>query len=185
LAVVHDLLTVAGLRVFDVQRLKTHGGSLRVFACGEGALHETTDAVAEVLGEEDAMGLRSVSPYRAFNVRAEAIREAFCAFVATAKAEGKSIAAFGAAAKGTMFLNYCGIDASDIAFVVDDTPAKQGLLMPGVHLPVVPFEKLLLETPDVIIILAWNVAPEIAKRIAPARDWGATFVTCIPTIEVL
>ncbi|MEM9140533.1 MAG: class I SAM-dependent methyltransferase, partial [Pseudomonadota bacterium] len=116
---VERLMDAVGLRVFDVEELPTHGGSLRVFACHEGAGHPEGDGVAKVRGDEAAAGLETEAPYRAFGAKIQAVCDGFRAFLAQAKAEGKTVAAYGAAAKGNTFLNTCDVGADQIAFVVD------------------------------------------------------------------
>jgi len=174
-----------GIEVFDVERLPTHGGSLRVFAgLTDSKAHARGKSVDDLLQEERARGLTEVGGYGGFQGKVEGIKRAFLAFVADEKAAGRSLAAFGAAAKGNTFLNTCGVGAEAIDFVVDDTPAKQGKYLPGSHIPVFAEERIRAAKPDVILVLPWNHKTEIIAKLAYIRDWGGRFVTCIPRIEV-
>lgn len=185
LGVIMRLFERHGLTVFDVEELSTHGGSLRIY----GRQKENTSIHIEsrvdaLLTSERDQGLELLSTYIKFEKSAAAIRSAFCDLITSELTKGKKIAAFGAAAKGTVFLNYCGVGADAISFVIDDTPAKQGRFIPGVHIPVVSFDTLEQEKPDLIIILPWNFRDEIAAYLEPARAWGAKFVVATPKIEI-
>ena len=133
---------------------------------------------------EYKQGLGDLAGYTKIQKNAETIRDEFISLVEEEKAKGNRIAAFGAAAKGNTFLNFCKIDSSSIDFVVDDTPAKQGLFLPGSHIPIVDEQKIMDEKPDVILILPWNLRTEIIDKLAYARGWGARFVTCIPEVVI-
>jgi SAM-dependent methyltransferase len=169
-----------GLRVFDVERLSTHGGSLRVYACRAAAHHLTTTAVAAILAEEYAAGLDSAGGYRGFAPKVAAAVESFRLFLDDARRAGKTVAGYGAAAKGNTFLNTCGVSAVEIACVADKAPSKQGRVLPGSHIPVVAPETMMALRPDFILILPWNLEFEIAVQLAEARSWGAKFVVGIP-----
>jgi ubiquinone/menaquinone biosynthesis C-methylase UbiE len=185
LAVVERMLSDYGLRVFDVERLPTHGGSIRVFACREDAHHEETAVVVETRQAERAARLDHVDGYEAFTGRAEAMRDDLRCFLDTAKERGERVAGYGAAAKGNTFLNFCGAEPSDIAFVVDRNPEKQGKLLPGSHIPVWGPEALVESRPDAILILPWNLADEIAAEHAYVADWGGRFYVAMPTMREL
>lgn len=185
LGTVGTILGAHGLAVFDVEELPTHGGSLRVYAQhADGGARPVEPAVAAVLDAERTMGLDRLDCYQGFQAKVDRIRDDFVALVTREKAAGRTIAAFGAAAKGNTFLNYCAVGAETIDFVVDDTPAKQGRFLPGSHIPVVAEEVLKAGKPNLIVILPWNFAAEIKKRLDYARAWGARFVTCGGGIEV-
>jgi SAM-dependent methyltransferase len=173
-----------GLRIFDVEELSTHGGSLRVFVCHADAPHATTGAVAQAIGEELEAGLRSAEGYAAFTAKVEQIRAAFLNFVAEAKAEGKSIAGYGAAAKGNTFLNYCAADSSTLTFIADRSPAKTGKYMPGSGIAIRSPEAVEAERPDYLVILPWNLSHEIAGQMEGIRSWGGRFVTAIPKLHI-
>lgn len=174
-----------GLRAFDVEKLSTHGGSLRLYACREEAVHRQTPALAALREEEKAAGLHAPEGYGGLTERAEAIRAGFRAWLGYARAQGRKIAAYGAAAKGNTFLNYCGVTCEEIAFVVDRNPAKQGKLLPGSHVPVKGPEALRASMPDAVVILPWNLADEIAAEHAYIADWGGKFVVATPTLREL
>ena len=183
--VAQKILARHGLRVFDVEELPTHGGSLRIFACqSTNKSLKKKEAVTDLLEKEQSLGLLNISGYVSFQDRAEAIKDDFRKLIKIEKDLGKKIAAYGAAAKGNIFLNYCGIGKQSIEFVVDDTPAKQGLFLPASHIPVVAEQKLKDEKPDLIIILPWNFSTEIMEKLAYSREWGARFITCIPKIAI-
>ncbi len=185
LGVVERVLSGHGLRVFDVEHLPTHGGSIRVFACRADARHEETAAVEEARQAERTVRLDHPDGYAEFAGRAAVMRDGLRRFLETAKARGERVAGYGAAAKGNTFLNFCGAGASDIAFVVDRNPEKQGKLLPGSHIPVRAPEALAAERPEVILILPWNLAGEITAEHAGVADWGGRFVVAAPTLREL
>ena len=183
--VAQNILARHGLCIFDVEELPTHGGSLRILACqSTNKFMQVKQTVNKLLEAEQSQGLLDISGYVDFQNKAEVIRGAFQNVVKAEKDKGNKIAAYGAAAKGNTFLNYCGIGTQSIDFVVDDTPAKQGLFLPGSHIPVVEEQKLKDEKPDLIIILPWNFRTEISNKLAYSREWGARFITCIPKIDI-
>jgi 2-polyprenyl-3-methyl-5-hydroxy-6-metoxy-1,4-benzoquinol methylase len=184
LTFVRRLMAEAGLEVFDIEELPTHGGSLRVFVCHPGA-HPVTDAVARIQAQEDALGMAAPEGYAALAAKVERIISDFRSFLANARAAGKTVAAYGAAAKGNTFLNVAGIRAGDgIAFVVDRNPSKQGKLLPGSHIPVLTPETIGLLRPDYLVILPWNIAAEVTEQETRIRDWGGQFVTAIPELTI-
>jgi len=182
---VGEIFARHGLSMFDVEKLPTHGGSLRIYAqhAGSGP-HEETTAVQALLDGETSAGLFRLETYRGFESRVTRIREDFRSFVAAEKEKGHRIAAFGAAAKGNTFLNTCGIGHETIEFVVDDTPMKQGKYLPGSHIPVVSEARLRESRPDVVLILPWNVKDDVRRKLAYTAEWGAKLVTCIPDLEI-
>ena len=184
LGVVADVLRRNGLRVFDVEELPTHGGSLRVFFCHQDARHRTSEAVDRVLDAEASAGLRDPSGYREFGARVADIKGRSLSFLIQARQDGRKVCGYGAAAKGNTFLNYCGIGPELIGMVADKSPHKQGTLLPGSRIPVVSPEILLDAKPDYIVILPWNLRAEIAGQLEAAREWGARFVTMIPDLAI-
>ena len=185
LTAVQRVFAANGLRVFDVEALATHGGSLRVFAQrADTAPHGTTPAVERVLREEAEAGLTTPGFYAGFQAAAEQVRNDFMAFLIEARRAGRSVAAYGAAAKGNTLMNFAGVRPDLIAFVVDRNPAKQGRYMPGSRIPIVGEERLAAARPDYIVLLPWNLRAELTAQLAPARDWGARFVTAVPRLEV-
>lgn len=185
LLAVETIFDKAGLRVFDVEDLPTHGGSLRVFACRKEAGHRETPAVARVRAAESAAGLDRLSGYTGFQARIEASCASFRAFLDTARSEGKTVAAYGAAAKGNTFFNVCGVTADDIAMIADRSHAKQGKLLPGSHVPVVSPEALVAARPDYVVIVPWNLADEIRAQLADMEAAGTRFVIAIPETRIL
>ena len=174
-----------GMRLFDVEKLSTHGGSLRVYGCHSDASHATTDHVEALLQEERAAGLDDVAAYRGFESKVRQIKCDVLSFLIKVKENGKSVAAFGAAAKGNTLLNYCGIGPEFIDYVVDTNPHKQGLYLPGSRIPVYPPDRLRETRPDYVLILPWNLADEIVGRHAYVSEWGGKFVVPIPHIRIV
>lgn len=184
LTFVARLMAEVGLQVFDIDRLTTHGGSLRVHVGHPGA-HPVSPAVAEVQAEEDALQMSAPQGYTGLAPKVARIIADFRAFLAEARAEGKTVAGYGAAAKGNTFLNVAGIGPDDgIAFVVDRNPSKQNTLLPGSHIPVLSPDAIGDRRPDYLVILPWNIAPEVMQQEARIRDWGGRFVTAIPGLRV-
>jgi hypothetical protein len=183
LLVVERVFRSVGLRIFDVERLPTHGGSLRVFACHSGAPFAVRPSVATIRSLEAAAGLDRAERYDGFAVRVGDVQRGFRRFLAERKQGGRRVAAYGAAAKGNTFLNSCGIQNSDIVCVADRNPAKQGRLLPGSHVPIVAPEALLASPPDDLLILPWNLAAEIAADLAPLRQAGTSFWIACPSMQ--
>lgn len=173
-----------GLRVFDVEEIPTHGGSLRVFVCHTACEFAELAGVATVRDKELQAQLDRSEGYAGFSEHVERVRRELIAFLDTTKAEGRKTAAYGAAAKGNTLLNYCGIGPDRIAFVADRNPAKQGLLLPGSRIPVRPPDAIFVEQPDYVLILPWNIADEVSEQLADIRAWGGRFVTAIPRVQV-
>ncbi len=174
-----------GLRVFDVAELPTHGGSLRTFVCRREARHGERPSVAALLARERAAGLADPATYQGFGARAEAVRAGVREFFARARAEGATVAGYGAAAKGNTLLNYCGVTAESLPYVVDRNPVKQGRCLPGSHIPVRPPEHIFETRPDYLLILPWNLEAEIRQQMAGIRGWGGRFVTAVPEVRIL
>lgn len=173
-----------GMRIFDVEEVLTHGGSLRVFACLKGADHIETASVARVRSNEVAARLDRPRGYEGFDARVKKVRVDLLAFLDRAKATGKTVVGYGAAAKGNTLLNYCGIRSDRIAFVADKSLAKQKMLLPGSRIEVKPPQAIFEARPDYVFVLPWNLREEIAAQLAGIRDWGGRFVTAIPEIRV-
>ena len=185
LHVVSRVLAKLGLRVFDVEQLSTHGGSLRVFACHDAASHARSPSVEAVLADELAAGLERADAYRAFAAQVVEVKASLLRFLLDARAEGKTVAAYGAPAKGNTLLNYCGVGPELIAFTVDLNPHKQGTLLPGTRIPVHAPEALIEAQPDYVLILPWNLKDEVMDQMAAVRGWGGRFVVPIPRLAVL
>jgi SAM-dependent methyltransferase len=175
-----------GLRIFDVEELETHGGSLRVFATHrDDRLHAVTGGVSKVLGDECAAGLDGRQAYRAFASQVIDTKSALLAFCIQARRDRKVIAGYGAPAKGSTLLNYCGIGPEFIPFTVDRSPYKQGRLLPGVRIPIRAPEAILEMRPDYVLILPWNLSEEIVTQMAEVREWGGQFVVPIPSVRII
>jgi SAM-dependent methyltransferase len=174
-----------GLRLYDVERLPTHGGSLRIFAA-HAARTDLKDSasLSEVRAQENAAGLEDLATYLKFSKRVEECRDSLLAFLAAAKREGKQVAAYGAAAKGNTLLNFCGVTPQDIAFVADRNPHKQKKFLPGTHIPVVSPEELMQAQPDYVLILPWNLRDEIRQQLKGIEAWGGRFVTPVPLARI-
>lgn len=173
-----------GLEVVEVERLPLHGGSLRLFAAHAGAVRPSP-AVAAMLEEEQRLGLTTLAPYEAFAVRVRRLKEELTALVARLRQEGRSVAAYGASAKGSTLLNYFGLGRESLDFIADRSPYKQGRLSPGLHLPIVPPEELLRRRPDYTLLLTWNFAEEILQQQAAYRAAGGRFIIPIPEVRIV
>ena len=184
LLAVEGIFAKYGLRVFDVEELGTHGGSLRVFACREAASHKVRPGVAKVRADEAAAQLDQLDGYTGFTRRVEAVRDGLLAFLAEAKSDGKVVASYGAAAKGNTLLNYAKVGPEDVVLCVDKNPAKQNTLLPGSRIPVKAVEALLELKPDYVLILPWNLKKEISDQLAELRAHGTQFVTAVPEISI-
>ena len=185
LTAVQRVFEGAGLQVFDVQELTTHGGSLRVFAQRADTLaHPVAPTVGAILQREIEAGVRTAAYYRGLQPRAERIRDDLLRFLREAKREGRSVVAYGAAAKGNTLLNFAGVGNDLIRCVVDLNPAKQGKFMPGSRIPIVGRETLDRERPDYLLVLPWNILPEVRQQNAPLAAKGTRFVTAVPELTI-
>jgi SAM-dependent methyltransferase len=182
---VRQLFTSAGLRVFDVEELPTHGGSLRVYGCHDDDPRAECPSVARLIETEERRGLRQLSPYLDFQPRADRIKDDLLAYLIEQKRAGRRVAAYGAAAKGNTLLNYAGVKPDLLQFVCDAGPSKQGKFLPGSHIPIVPPSALHDQRPDSVVILPWNIAGEVIEQQAAVRDWGGVFVVAVPTLAVV
>lgn len=174
-----------GLAVFDVEALPTHGGSLRVFAQRkDSGMYATSPNVAEILKLETDAGMETSAFYADFQEQANRVKNDLLAFLIETRQSGKTIAAYGAAAKGNTLLNYAGVRPDLLPFVVDRNPAKQGKFLPGCRIPVVAEAHLKQARPDLVLILPWNLREEVMAQLAYIQEWGGRFVTAIPRLEV-
>jgi SAM-dependent methyltransferase len=181
---VQRIFNAAGLRVWHVDTLPTHGGSLRVFGCHADDARATTPAVNTVLNEECKHGLQELSTYQTFQGRADRLKNNLLAFLIEQKRNQKTVAAYGAAAKGNTLLNYAGVKTDLLPFVCDAAVAKQGKFMPGSHIPILPPAALLDQQPDYVLILPWNIAAEVRAQNAQLATLGSKFVTAVPVLEI-
>jgi SAM-dependent methyltransferase len=173
-----------GLRVVDVERLPTHGGSLRLHVVHEGA-RIPAPAVAALGEQERAAGLDGLPAYARFAARIHEVKFALLEYLLRARRAGLRIVAYGAAAKGNTLLNYCGVREELIDYVVDKNPHKVGNRLPGTHIPIRPVSTIDEDRPDVVLILPWNLADEIVGEIARVRGWGGRYIVAIPTVREL
>lgn len=177
-------LAAYGLRVFDVEELPTHGGSLRLFVCHLAANFTESAGLHNVRSKEKAAGLDSPAAYELFGPRAQKIKEQLREFLEKAKKDGLTVTAYGAAAKGNTLLNYCEIDSTLVSAVFDKNPHKQRHFLPGSRIPVKSPEVIMQIKPDIILILPWNLSSEIMKEQSAIRAWGGRFVTAIPQLNI-
>ena len=185
LTAVNTIFARNGLAVFDVEQLATHGGSLRVYAQrADTGRHERAPTVDALLDTERAAGMTSPAYYQGFQARADRVKDDFVAFLVEAKRAGKRVMAYGAAAKGNTLMNYAGVRGDLIAGVADRNPAKQGKHMPGSRIAIVDEQALKQARPDYVVLLPWNLKPELTAQLAYVREWGARFVTAVPALEV-
>lgn len=174
------------LEIYDVEEIPTHGGSLRIYAKhAEDSGRHTTRNITVVLEKERDAGLHELKGYGGVQSRADKIKYDLLEFLLKTKKEGKSVAGYGAAAKGNTLLNYCGIKKDMIAFVADASPHKQGLFLPASHIPVVAPEAISEAKPDYVLILPWNIKDEIMQQMAFIKEWGGRFVIPAPKIQVV
>ena len=177
-----------GLALFDVEELPTHGGSLRIFARHTGndaPVTAVTERVGAMREKESAFGLASIDTYESFGEKVRATKRKLLKFLIEAKEAGKSVVAYGAAAKGVTLVNYCGVSDDLVDYVVDRSPHKQHHYLPGVRIPILPPEKIDETRPDYVLILPWNLRDEIREQMAHITEWGGRFVVPIPEVTVL
>lgn len=182
LTAVREIFAYNGLSIFDVERIPTHGGSLRIYAAPI-IMHRTIEAsVASVLADEASAGMATDGFYCDFQGVADRVKNDFMAFLLQAKAMGATVAGFGAAAKGNTLLNYAGVRADLLPYVVDETPAKQGKFLPGSRIPV---QGAFTTKPDYVVVFPWNFRAEIMEKLAYIREWGGKFVFAVPRLEIV
>ena len=182
---VQEIFDKSGLRIFDVEELTTHGGSLRVYGCHNDDERQNTIHVEEIIKAEIESGLKSIQTYAEFQQKADKVKDDLLAFLIEQKRLGKTVAAYGAAAKGNTLLNYAGVKPDLLPFVCDAAEAKQGKFMPGSHIPILKPEELEKNRPDIVIILPWNIAKEVIEQNKNIKDAGTKFVTAVPQLEIL
>lgn len=178
------LLKQHGLRIFDVEKLNTHGGSLRIYATHEENGLEENERVVAFLKEEEALGMKTIAFYEAFQRQINTHKMTILKTLISLKAAGKTIAAYGAPAKGNTLLNFCGIGQELIDYTVDLSPHKQGLYLPGSRLPIYAPGKLMETKPDIVLILPWNLKEEISTQLQYISSWGGKLMTLIPEITI-
>ena len=184
LSTVIRIFKATGLRVWDVEELPTHGGSLRIYGCYDEDTRETLSTVRALLAEESRRGLQTLATYQDFQAKADRVKDDLLAFLIEQKRAGKKVAAYGAAAKGNTLLNYAGVKPDLLPFVCDAAAAKQGMFMPGSHIPILAPGVLLEQRPEYLLILPWNIAVEVKKQNARFAELGTKFVTAVPQLEI-
>ena len=181
---VERIFKAAGLRLWDVEQLPTHGGSLRIYGCHAEDARASSPAVGKLLAEESQRGLQILATYQNFQARADKVKDDLLSFLIEQKRAGKRIAAYGAAAKGNTLLNHAGVKPDLLPFICDAAASKQGKFMPGSHIPILPPDALLEQRPDYLVILPWNIASEVKLQNAKLGNLGTKFVTAVPRLEL-
>lgn len=174
-----------GMDIFNVQRVDTHGGSLKVFVKKSGEKHEINEEVKKIMDYEKSIGIEDLETYKKFANKVYGFKEKLISYIKDIKNQGKSVAGYGAPAKSTTLLNFCNIGKDFIDYVVDDNPLKISLYTPGTHIPVVSSEYMDEKTPDYVLILAWNFAHEILKKTKKYADQGVKFIIPLPEPKIV
>jgi SAM-dependent methyltransferase len=175
-----------GLSVFDVEKLGTHGGSLRVFAQrSDTGVHHVSSKVDELITEENNAGMKTINFYRGFQEHAERVKNDFLQFLIEKKTQGKLVVGYGAAAKGNTLLNFAGVKSDLIKYVVDRSPHKQGKYMPGSRIPIVSEERLLSDKPDFLVIFPWNLSDEVALQLQYLRNFETILIVFRPNFSII
>jgi hypothetical protein len=182
---VETVFAAHGLTLYDVEELPTHGGSLRIYARhAEDSSQAVSRRAKDLRSREEAAGFTRLETYFSFTEKVKETKRKLLDFLIRAKRERKSVAAYGAAAKGVTLLNYCGVRSDSIDYAVDLSPFKQGLFMPGIHIPIFHPDKIKETKPDYVLILPWNIKDEVMRQMEHIRDWGGQFVVPIPEVEI-
>ena len=180
---VRQIFGLAGLRIWDVEELSTHGGSLRIFGCLSQAEHKTSNRVAMMLAREKANGLTNLAIFKAFQARAERLKDDLIGWLIEQKRGGRRLAAYGAAAKGNTLLNFAGVKPDLLPYVCDAATSKQGKYLPGSHIPIVPPDVLRVYPPDVLLILPWNIINEVKDQLSDLAALGTQFASALPELR--
>ena len=175
----------ASLRIFNVEKLNTHGGSLRVYGCHIDDIRKTQNIVNLLLKKEKKNGLQKIDTYKNFQLCADKIKNDLIKFLSDQKIKGKKVVGYGAAAKGNTLLNYCGIKEDLLEVIFDAAPSKQGCFMPGSHIPILAPEHLIDSEPDYVLILPWNISKEIIMQNVILKEKGTQFLIAVPKLKVL
>jgi len=185
LIAVRHLFKRHGLRIFDVEELSTHGGSLRIYACHQHSEENSTgEGVGHLIAREKSAGYTSIEHYRSFENHVRKTKRGLLEFLIAAKDAGQSVVGYGAPAKGNTLLNYCGVGTDLIEYTVDRSPHKQGRFLPGSHIPICSPERVGQTKPDYVLILPWNIKEEIMDQMKHIREWNGRFVVPIPEVTV-
>lgn len=181
---VSRIFAQAGLRVWQVEELSTHGGSLRVYGCHVEDARPADESVERILAEENRRGMRALPLYLTFQATADKIKDDLLLFLIEQKRAGKRVMAYGAAAKGNTLLNYAGVKPDLLAGVYDAAPSKQGKFLPGSHIPIFSPDRIAMDKPDCLLILPWNIQAEVMQQCQHLAEWGSCFAVAIPALEV-
>ena len=173
------------LRIFDVDELPTHGGSLRVYACHAADPRGDDKKIATLLGAEERAGLRRLDAYTGLQKRADSVKDGLLSFLIEQKHAGRTVAGYGAAAKGNTLLNYGGVKPDLLPYVCDAATAKQGKFLPGSHIPILPPSAIREHKPELVLILPWNIADEVMRQHEYIKEWDGRFVIAVPKIRIL
>lgn len=182
---VEKVFATHGLTLFDVEELPTHGGSLRIYGQHNDGKQPVSDRISKLKTQEIEAGLEQLETYLGFGEQVKATKRHLLSFLIDIKNQGKSVVGYGAPAKGNTLLNYCGIRTDLLDYTVDRSPYKQGLFLPGTHIPIYHPDKIIETKPDYLLILPWNIKDEIIEQMSHIRDWGGKFVVPIPQVEVM
>lgn len=182
---VEKIFAQQGLKLFDVEELPTHGGSIRIFAQHADGPQQLQQRLIDLRRAEADAGLDRIETYTDFSKKIVRIKSDLLEFMLTQQRQGKKIVGYGAPAKGNTLLNYCGIGPEYLPFTVDLSPHKQGTLLPGTRIPVYAPERIIAEKPDFVLILPWNLREEIMRQMEQVRSWGGRFVVPIPQLEII
>jgi hypothetical protein len=186
LASVERIFGAHGLKLFDVEELPTHGGSLRIYGCHSSCKRYPVSPRVQALREKEAMaGLERMENYAAFSGRVKNIKWELLSFLIDTKRKGKSVAGYGAPGKGNTLLNYCGIRTDFLDYTVDRNPYKHGKFLPGTGIPIYPVSRIEETRPDYVLVLPWNLKDEIIRQMKHIRDWGGKFIVPIPELTVI
>ena len=184
LTAVAAIFASCGLRVCDVEEIATHGGSLRIYGCHHGDPRDDSPSVAGMAARETAAGINRLETYRGFQAKVDAIKDTFVAFLIEQRRAGRTVAAYGAAAKGNTLINYAGVRSDLLPYVVDRASSKAGKYMPGSRIPISGEARLATTRPDFIVLLPWNLRAELTGQLAYAGEWGAQLVTMVPALAI-
>jgi predicted TPR repeat methyltransferase len=185
LVTIDRLASKHGLKIFDVEHLRTHGGSLRVYLCRVDAAYAISRDVSTLLDHERKTGLEDIKSYSQFSARVHQTKRQLLSFLIQCKEQGAKVCGYGAPGKGNTLLNYCGIGTDFLDFTVDRNPYKHGRFTPGMHIPVYPVSAIEEARPDYLLILPWNLKSEIVLQMRHVSAWGCKFIVPIPNVEVI
>ncbi|VBB05524.1 s-adenosyl-l-methionine-dependent methyltransferase [Lucifera butyrica] len=185
-SIVEKIFNAHGLKIFDVEEFSTHGGSLRIYACHANYLgYKVTKQVENMRIKEIEFGINNIEMYQFFADKIRELKFSLLETLIAIKKQGKTIAGYGAPAKGNTLLNYCGIRTDFIDYTVDRNPHKQGKFLPGTHIPIFSPQKIKEEKPDYVLILPWNLKKEIMEQVGYIREWDGRFIIPIPKVEII